>query len=323
MLAGTREIRINGQKVADTPAIIPSFSSKGFPEVSKIIEVLSESIAETGILVSAYDIAKKHIATLPQYAEYFILDSGGYECSDYRDFSDHNMHNYENTPWAYKELVSVLDAWNSKTQTISVSYDHPKVRDPLNIQIEKAKKQFDGRNFGRLLLVKPNTKDSVRINFDDIKSHIYEFRHFDVIGFTEKELGYSIYDRMKNIAKIRAALNKANINIPIHIFGSLDTISTPLYFLSGADIFDGLTWLRYSYSAHSAVYLRNASAIKYGLRENDSNIEPKIWAENYQTLLNMRLAMKRFLRENNFGVFGEHSSLFENAIGELYADIGD
>jgi len=54
MLAGVRDIKINGQKIAETPAIIPSFSSKGFPEVRKIIEVLSESIVETGILISAY-----------------------------------------------------------------------------------------------------------------------------------------------------------------------------------------------------------------------------------------------------------------------------
>ncbi len=49
---------------------------------------------------------------------------------------------------------------------------------------------------------------------------------------------------MQNIAKLRKALDKAGLNIPLHVFGSLDTVTTPLYFLAGADIFDGLTWLR-------------------------------------------------------------------------------
>ena len=45
-------------------------------------------------------------------------------------------------------------------------------------------------------------------------------RDFDVIGFTEKEIGNSVLDRMNNIAKLRIAMRKANINKPIHIFGS-------------------------------------------------------------------------------------------------------
>ena len=34
---------------------------------------------------------------------------------------------------------------------------------------------------------------------------------------------------------------------PIHVWGGLDPISTPLYFFAGADIFDGVSWLRYAY----------------------------------------------------------------------------
>lgn len=153
---------------------------------------------------------------------------------------------------------------------------------------------------------------------------MHEFRHFDAIGFTEKELGYSIFERMKAIARIRTELDKTNISIPIHIFGSLDTVSTPLYFLSGADIFDGLTWLRYSYTEAGALYLRNASALSHGILENDSDIPPKIWAENYITLLKLETKMKRYLREKKFAVFGKgrtRASFFEDAIGSLYAEL--
>jgi hypothetical protein len=325
-LAAAREIKINGNIIANTPAIVPSFSSKGFPEVDKIITALSETMSETGILISAYDIAKKYIKNLPKYPAYFILDSGGYECSDYRDLSDNNTDNYgyaKHSSWTQNNLKTVLDQWNNTIPTLSVSYDHPKARFDVKTQVENALKQFQGRNLGKLILIKPNTEDSIRINVNDVITNIREFHQFDVIGFTEKELGYSIFNRMENIAKIRRSLSGVGINIPIHIFGSLDTISTPLYFLSGADIFDGLTWLRYYYEDNGAVYMRNASALKYGTIINDIDIPPKIWAENYQYLVKLNLKLKRYIREKSCDVFEQHSKFFQDTISELYANIGD
>jgi len=87
MLAAARELRINGEWIAPTPSIVPSFSSKGFPEVGKIVEALSSVITDS-LLVSAYDISYGHLAKAPQFAEYLILDSGGYECSKDMELSD-------------------------------------------------------------------------------------------------------------------------------------------------------------------------------------------------------------------------------------------
>jgi hypothetical protein len=55
MLARKRVLRLNGQEVERTPLLVPSFSSKGFPDVRKIIEYSSE-IIEGPMLVSAYDL---------------------------------------------------------------------------------------------------------------------------------------------------------------------------------------------------------------------------------------------------------------------------
>ena len=52
---------------------------------------------------------------------------------------------------------------------------------------------------------------------------------------------------MKNIAQIRRALDGVGLDTPLHVFGSLDTVTTPMYFMAGADIFDGLTWLRFAF----------------------------------------------------------------------------
>jgi len=95
----------------------------------------------------------------------------------------------------------------------------------------------------REILLKPETTNQRFLQVPAIVENIRALADFDIIGLTEKEVGSSIFDRMQNIATIRLALDKAGMEIPIHVFGSLDTITTPMYFLAGADIFDGLTWL--------------------------------------------------------------------------------
>lgn len=323
MLADIREIKINGITIEDTPAIVPSYSSKGFTDVGKIIELHTSMIAEVGVLISAYDIAKNFITKIPEFSSFIILDSGGYECSKMKDLSDDNKENYTNVDWKYDELIGVLDSWSSQVRTISVSYDHPKQRCSVKEQIERARAQFANRQFGRLLLIKPSSEGSERVDIKEILSCIYELRDFDIIGLTEKELGFSIYNRMTNIAKIRTALAYAGFNTPIHIFGSLDTISTPLYFLSGADIFDGLTWLRYAYNNGMATYINNFVALKEGIRVNDEHVKAIVWAKNYQALLDLQITMRRFVKEKNFSVFGgQIAKFFERSFRELEANFG-
>ena len=322
MLADIREIKVNGEFIEQTPTIIPSFSSKGFPDINKIIELHSSIIAEVGVLISAFDIAREKVKNIPEYSPFIILDSGGYECSQFKDLSDNNTQNYRNTEWGYNELVGVLDSWDTPTTTISVSYDHPNKRCCIARQIEAAIKQFEGRKFGKLILIKPSTENSIRIDMKELLGCIYEFRNFDILGVTEKELGFSIFERMKNIAKIRTALANAGINIPIHVFGSLDTISTPLYFFSGADIFDGLTWLRYAYHNGMATYMQNFSALKHGIRVNDENIPPLIWSGNYQILLDLQITMQRYITEKSFDAFGGVlGPFFEKSFKELEANL--
>ena len=49
------------------------------------------------------------------------------------------------------------------------------------------------------------------------------------------------------IHELRSQLDRAGVQAPIHIFGGLDPLYTPLYFAAGAELFDGLGWLRYAY----------------------------------------------------------------------------
>jgi hypothetical protein len=55
MLAKRRVLKIDGQEIERTPLLISSFSSKGFPDVDKIVKYCSELI-DGATSVSAYDL---------------------------------------------------------------------------------------------------------------------------------------------------------------------------------------------------------------------------------------------------------------------------
>jgi hypothetical protein len=320
MLAAKRSILLNGQEIARTPLVVPSFSSKGFPEVDKIIQTLEEAITSC-VLVSAYDINYGFVPIPLTFPAFVFLDSGGYECAKDTELSDLGYIDHKPRPWSAEDHTKVLDSWKSETPTIVVSYDHPGMRCSTREQIENARQLFQGRNVVSELLFKPETKGSLRVDIDKVIALIHELRYFDVIGFTEKELGYSLFRRMQNIAKIRRAMSVVGLHKPIHIFGSLDPISTPHYFLAGADIFDGLTWLRFAYLNGQTVYIHNFAAITIGSRINDEMIRPRVWFHNYQQLLDLELSMRRYLKEQHFTCFGYHADLLEKSYRELIASL--
>jgi hypothetical protein len=65
------------------------------------------------------------------------------------------------------------------------------------------------------------------------------------VGVVENELGPGVRSRLRSLARLRAALDSAGIEKPIHVFGASDPQALALYCLAGADIFDGVNWSRY------------------------------------------------------------------------------
>jgi hypothetical protein len=78
MFAHRSKIHMGSQVVAETPLMLPSFSSKGFPQIAKIMKLMGEFITGPR-LVSAYDIYHKEITHKITFSELIFLDSGGYE----------------------------------------------------------------------------------------------------------------------------------------------------------------------------------------------------------------------------------------------------
>lgn len=321
MLARRRYLKIDGKEIERTPLLVPSFSSKGFPEIGKILETAEEFI-EGPILVSAYDIFYGNIS-VPDWPPLIFLDSGGYEASKDADLSDLGEHEHKLATWSLEAYNKVIGGWQSCVPTVVISYDHPDERLPMKDQITRAKNaNLQGPRVLRGLLLKPETADQRYLHIDSVIAHIHAFAGFDVIGFTEKEIGNSILDRMKNIAKVRRELDCAGLELPIQIFGSLDTITTPLYFVAGADIFDGLTWLRFGFKDGHTLYRQNYGILALSIDTKWHLIDARCWSSNCYYLKDLQLEMRRFLKDGDFSAFRHHDSLIRDAYNNVAEAVG-
>lgn len=294
----------SGVKI-QTPLLVPSFSSKGFAgageksEVRQMLETAWEFLTTT-YLISAYDIERGHLPKPAQLAappEAIILDSGGYEISDDYDFAEVARIPVADQKWELHELESVINSWPAEIPTVLVSYDHPRKRKLVAQQIEEARQLF--RKYPSqfsCLLLKPETptQKSMKEALAAAIAQADQLASFDIIGVTEKGLAPSAFDRMLEIARLRRALNEAKCNAPIHVFGSLDPLSVCLYTVAGAEIFDGLTWLRYAFVNDQAVYPNSRAAQAYDLEAKDTARHLQMISSNYYYLNQLQSRLRHF-----------------------------
>jgi hypothetical protein len=283
---------------------------------------MEEYISEE-VLVSAYDIHHGHVTPPFDFASAIFLDSGGYEASKETELSDTYEGNHTGKGWSFEKHQQVLSDWKSNSPTVCVSYDHHSERMATKDQIIRAKAiVLPPGNSARALLIKPETEDSKRLHLENILPAVKHMTGFAVIGVTEKEIGNSTLSRMINVAKLRKELDAHHPGLPIHVFGSLDTISTFLYFLAGADIFDGLTWLRYAFSNGDTVYRHHFGALTLPITTNSDIVEGRCWTNNYQYMQEMRLSMIKFVADGRFEHFGRHHENLKKAYDVMIAELG-
>ncbi len=259
----------------DLPFLVPAFSSKGFDfhtkgrgkKKSEYSEVAYE-LAEFGqypagsVLVSAYDLHFGHFKApdLPKNrsedylrnASLVFLDSGGYELSSDFDLTESRKYEYRPkdgfTERDYRKILAESRNLKLQLPLIISNFDFGTIRKPLSEQIASARLIFrENPDAISDFILKPWTKDSKMVDPERLsESDIKTLRGFDIIGVTEKDLGKNLFDRIKAIASLRYKLDSVGIDAPIHIWGGLDPISTPLFFFAGAQIFDGISWLLFS-----------------------------------------------------------------------------
>jgi hypothetical protein len=323
MFVRRSKILVGAQTVAETPLLLPSFSSKGFPQVRQIMDLMAEFITSP-ILISSYDVYYRLIAQKITFSQLLFLDSGGYEARIDHDLSETYGRMHKPKPWNRRLHERVLRNWSSRWPTIAVSFDSPVQFLSLSKQIHNAE-ELQGR-YPNLLwefLLKPESAKDPLVPIEKLITRVTHLRKFAVVGLTEKELGDSVFGAMTKIARLRTQMNAAGVAIPIHIFGSLDALTTVLYFLAGAEIFDGLTWLRFGYHEGKTIYSQNYGILRdsEGIRRRTEEQHYEMWRNNYYYLEKLRTQMINYERTKDLAHFGTIQPLLQDALTQLQATV--
>lgn len=324
MLARSRKITFKNGAQIKTPILVPSFSSKGWRfktdsgrEVSEINETLkwSTEVITQSVLLSAYDIYHGHYDSpeeLGEFSEITIIDSGGYETADDHDLPSIFTYPWPTKPWSPKQLEAVVSKLPKDNNIAIVNYDHGKERIPIETQIYDAITYFGNHpTFDSIFLLKPETKSQDYVQIKSIIKNVSKLRNFNIIGITEKEIGNTFHERMLNIAQLRTELDQQEIHAPIHVFGALDPIASILYFLAGAEIFDGLTWARYAYYKGLTLYNENYRILEHGPKTKLQHATPITFMKNLNYLESMKDQMINYVKSGSFDSFEYNRDLFE------------
>lgn len=202
----------------------------------------------------------------------------------------------------------MLDGWPASPPLVAVTYDNPADAPlPVADQVQRGAQMRDRwPQHACELLLKPGPPGGF-LETASIKLHAEEIAKFAVVGVTEKECGSSMAGRIRFLAELRSIIDAFNPHVPIHVFGGLDPAMTPLYFWAGADIFDGLTWLRYGYRSGHSFYAQAHITIEMP----DADIDDAVWTmrqRNYREMTDLQVMLQRFLGSGDVGVFGSEGA---------------
>lgn len=327
MRAQRREVRW-GSYTLPTPIVIPSFSSRAKPPMA-LSEMASDALSSIvgPVLVSAYDIAHE-----PQLSGYdfaadvlaaqpamVILDSGGYEALwNLKAKNAKLIEAQDARDWTPDLHRQVLDGWSEEVPTIAVTFDIPEHGPgPIEQQVAAGLELADRyRAMGVELLLKPPDPDALLLAAD-VAPQAGALGRFAMIGVTEDEIGGSMVERLEFISELRTVLDDAGLHTPVHVFGGLDPVMTPLYFLAGADAFDGLSWLRYAYDDGRSIYAKSAVASEFPLVAHP-DAYGAVRRRNIRALTDLQISMSRFLMEGSLSVFGRNAE----RLGAAWAAMG-
>lgn len=321
-----------------TPLLVPSFSSKGFgllegdpprSEVSPLMGVLIDQLSRS-FLVSAYDLHHRLLEVGDTFADadwsssslsktdVLFIDSGGYEVTQGADAGEPVQDlstPREWTPDMYGELLDRLP--NAAANCAAVAWDLP--GETYERQVTAAQDFLGARaEISPVVLLKPPTKGAPH-DFSQLEPAASRLAFFSVVGVTEHELGDTLLKRVIAVMQLRDLLTRAGQDKPIHIFGALDPLYVPLYFAAGADVFDGLTWLRYAYWHGLAVHVEQGPLLDGKTHLRDDVRRWTVAASNLTELGRLRTSLMRFVAESEDWTIYDHTMI--GRPGEKPSDI--
>lgn len=347
MLARITKIKHPLGAQIDLPRLVPAFSSKGFPflrvtrkksgpkakraaaitvsETTLALELVGDFIKDS-ILLSAYDLHHQHFRRPERYfqgKELILLDSGGYELSPGFDQTEPVHWGTPKKAFSGNDYLRVLKALPKDLPFAISNFDWGTRKKPLVRQILAAQSLFaEFPSLMKNFIVKPAGDDKY-VDVDEVIRHIKKLTAFDILGVTEKELGKDLMQRLKGLAKLRLAMDREGVDIPIHVWGGLDPVQTPLYFFAGAEIFDGISWLRYAYIDGVAVYRDLYSVLVGGIETPVDQSRALTLSHNLVVLRTLSTALREFVlhKGQSFTMFGSRSAALEAAYRALTAQM--
>lgn len=346
MLTSSRQLSLGNGVEFSTPLLVPSMSSlalaphkigstpEGEPKLIHYSQIHSGILTrelEESLLVSAYDIEHGLLESThafrmgfkqSDYARprFLVIDSGGYENKGSPSGSPFGGSAGGPFPWEESDYVRVIDSLDREAAPAVVNWDSG---EPYAEQIERARDFFDSRkHLGSVFLLKPPEGSDFH-NLETLSAeNVVLLGTFDIVGVTEREIGESIHDRLVNIARLRKSLDAAEVRTPIHVFGGLDPLLTPLYFAAGAEIFDGLGWLRYAYREGVAMHREAGGLLNGNAKERPLSAQFTVWRQNLREIRQLSDNMRQFAEPGrDWDVFGTHSESLRAAIEPLQNEL--
>ena len=274
-----------------TPLIVPSFSSRGFPELSHIWEEFRHKLYGV-CLVSAFDIAGGRIpADAANMVNVIVLDSGVSETKGVSVVSGDKLTHSSPARWTRKHYHEAVGSISEGGNVILVNFDQV---GRLEDQIESASEDFSHASHTVSdFLVKPPEQTAL-VNVPRLSRHREALSQFSIIGITALEAGNSFLRRCSSLVMLRNLLNEAGLDTPIHVFGAISPYEVLAYFFCGADIFDGLNWLRLAFRRHASMPIAESATedMKWKLTDLDLRVEE--WTRNLRLLYRLQESLQRY-----------------------------
>lgn len=304
MLGRRRTISLRNGIEIRTPLVIPSFSTRNVGRID--VDGTPESISSAALrlhgnqlteamLVSAYDLRQRYLHdadrllggatdTIFGAPELLMVDSGLYETRERVGYDD-GAAAAVGDDWsaaAYGEVLAALP----EIPAAIVNFDAAHA--PYDEQIAAASALFaEHPQRAHVMLLKPE-REHTFVEPARLGAVAGDLRRIDVVAVTEKELGNTLLERLKALAEVHRTLDRAEVAAPLHVFGGLDPLLTPLYVACGAEIVDGVGWLRYAYRDDVAHYLDSRAVLELDL---DARVDVRLF-----TTVNLNLAFLRDLK---------------------------
>ena len=277
-----------------TPLLIPSFSSRGFPHISNVHQLMRDYLFDVS-LISAYDLHHGSLSEPDIYAtDTVFIDSGGYEAWATFDLGEPYADVHPGQIWDFDDYVHVLSRLTPLANLVIVNFDFTEPT-LISAQADHARQLFaQYPGFAGDFLCKPESSSSPYLPIKSVVDQIHVLATFDLVGVTEKELGPTLLDRCRSILQLREALHRRGFQTPLHVFGCLDPMTILAYFLCGADVFDGLVWLRFAFSEGIPVYHPTRMILNETWADRDGDVVAAQRIENLNWMRVQARAMRRY-----------------------------